>query len=42
MRAFFAIGMRGTSPTYAGPFISEADATTWALTQGFDSFEVLR
>lgn len=42
MRAFWTIGMRGTSSTYAGPFLSEADATTWAMTQGFDSFEVLR
>lgn len=42
MKAFWTIGMRGTSSTYAGPFISEADATTWALTQGFDSFEVMR
>jgi len=42
MRAFWTIGMRGTSSTYAGPFISEADATHWAMLQGFDSFEVLR
>lgn len=42
MNGYFVIGMRSISPTYAGPFISEADATTWALTKGFDSFEVLR
>lgn len=42
MKAFWTIGMRGTSSTYAGPFLSEADATHWALTQGFDRFEVLR
>jgi len=42
VNGYFVIGMRSVSPTYAGPFISEADATHWALLQNFDSFEVLR